>query len=773
MTALLTRPTTGVVPGARRPTHPVAAATLVASLALLVQVLGYAAGWAGHETTAVVAWYVGFVGLTAPYAAALLGDRLDAAQRLTASVVYALVLYLSWFLTSPLLATRFDETLHVTTLTALAGGAGLFSENSMLPVSPHYPGLELAAVAVHWLSGLPLIACQVVVVALARVTLVVALFLLAATVTRSARVAGVVVLLYTASAQFYFFNAQFSYQTVAIAMLAAALLFLARACEAAETRPWRPMLAAQVCLAALAVTHHLTSWLTLGALWLLALLFGLGGERRRARRMLVAAEIATVVAAAWAAVVAPLLVRYLSPIFDNAGSELARLLALDGGGRAVGADGGGTPAPAWEVGVMAGSMVLWCLLLVPAAHVVWRGQGLGRSRARWLPLGLAAAYPILLVARFSPAAAEVADRASTFVTMAMALVVAVWLVPRLREVGRLAVPGVVLLVLGGTMLGSGPDWQRVPGDHLPGAEQRSVDATTVEVAQWAGRHLPAGSRIATDTTLGRVLPNFAPVEPVTSSPGTGPAVNVTELFLAREIDDRWLAIIEDGAVDFVAVDTRMTGQRVRSGSWFEGSQGWGERAAVLDAEQLGKFADVPGVDLVLDGPVRVYDVRALNAERRVFADRPDPGLPGDAHPGRTALAGLALLAVALLGRSRLRALAATPTTLLVSLPALMALGAVGVLVGVDPVVGALLLAGLAGAVALLPAPPAPPAAPVGPVAPARTLGTAGAVAVAVLLVCVGVAGLGQWRAQLDAPALPAPQTSAPPPTGPSAAGVDR
>ncbi|MDN4174798.1 hypothetical protein QWY28_17685 [Nocardioides sp. SOB77] len=754
MTTLLERPAVAAASPARRTAHPVAVATLVASLALLVQVLGYVAGWAGHETTATVGWYVGFVGLVAPYAVVLLGERLTGPQRLVAAVACSLLLYLSWFLTSPLLATRFDETLHVTTLVTLADGAGLFAQNSMLPVSPHYPGLELAAVAVHWVSGLPLVACQVVVVVLARVTLVVALFLLAATVTRSARVAGLVVLLYMASAQFYFFNAQFSYQTVAIAMLAAALLFLARACDPAETRPWRPMVAAQVCLAALAVTHHLTSWLTLGALWLLALLFRLGGEQLRARRTLVAAEVATVVAAAWAAIVAPLLVRYLGPIFDNAGTELARLLALDGGGRSVGADGGGAPAPAWEVGVMAGSMVLWCLLLVPAAYAAWRGRGVGRSRARLLPLVLAAAYPGLLVARLSPAAGEVADRASTFVTMAMALVVGAWLVPRLREVGRLGVPAVVLLVLGGTMLGSGPDWQRVPGGYLPGAEQRSVDATTVEVARWAGRHLPAGSRIATDTTLGRVLPNFAPVEPVTSSPGTGDAVNVTELFLAREVDDRSLAIIRDGDVDFVAVDTRITGQRVRSGSWFEGSQGWGEQAAVLDAEQLGKFADVPGVDLVLDGPVRVYDVRALTGERQVFTDRPDPVLPGDARPGQLALAGLALLAVVLLGRSRLQTLVATPTALLVSLPVLMALGAVGALVGVEPVAGTVLLALVTGAIALLPA-----AVPTGDRRP-PALPAVAALAAGVLVTCVVVACLAQWRAQLDTPSLPAPPVAA-------------
>ena len=78
-------------------------------------------------------------------------------------------------------------------------------------------------------------------------------------------------LLYAGSAQFYFFNSQFSYQTVAIAMLMAALYLLVRAFDSDEERPWKELIAAQVCLGGLAITHHLTSWLMLILLWLLAL----------------------------------------------------------------------------------------------------------------------------------------------------------------------------------------------------------------------------------------------------------------------------------------------------------------------------------------------------------------------------------------------------------------------------------------------------------------------------------------------------------------------
>ena len=59
------------------------------------------------------------------------------------------------------MATRFDETLHVTTLVDMVDQHRFFYPNTMLPVSPHYPGLEFATAGVHWLTGLPLIVCQV------------------------------------------------------------------------------------------------------------------------------------------------------------------------------------------------------------------------------------------------------------------------------------------------------------------------------------------------------------------------------------------------------------------------------------------------------------------------------------------------------------------------------------------------------------------------------------------------------------------------------------
>jgi hypothetical protein len=298
------------------------------------------------------------------------------------------------------------------------------------------------------------------------------------------------------------------------------------------------------------------------------------------------------------------------------------------------------------------------------------------------------------VARFSQAAAEMADRASTFVFMAMALVVGAWVASRLGTLRRLLMPGFLVLILGGTILGSGPDWQRVPGPYLAGAEQRSIDSTTVAVAEWAGRYLPDGSNVASDFTFSRVIPNFADVTSVTQPAGFD---SVTPMFISETFDQTSLQLILRNEVDFVVVDTRLVGETVRSGSFFEGGTGY-EGAATVTPEMVSKFAEEPGFELVLDGPVQVYDVRTLRGVAAPFEDRPGPGLPGTWTPWQVgATAGLLLVGVAmrrrLLDLRRFHAGCAWRFALV--LPVAMVIGAVGVVLAFAP------LAGTIGAAVLL------------------------------------------------------------------------
>ena len=731
--------------------RPETIAILVAMLGLFVQVVGYGRGWAGDEGLPIVLWYVGFALIVCPFAALLLVEGRTGHQRLGASLALSLVLYASWLLSNPLMSTRFDENLHVTTLVDLIEHAEFFRLNSMLPVSPHFPGLELATAGVHWITGLPLFACQVLVVLSARITFVTALFLMASRIGRSTTVGAFAVLVYVSSTQFYFFNAQFSYQTVAIAMVMAAFYLLVRAFDSPVERPWTLLVTAQLCLASLAITHHLTSWITIATLWVLAFFFWWGGERRRFRLTLVTAELATATVAAWTAVIAPLLIDYLGPIFTEAQSQITAILSGGSQAREAGVAADGSVTPQWEVIVMASSVLLWCLLLLPAGWRAWRGGSIGATRARYLPLLVALAFPALQASRFSSAAGEISDRASTFVFMAMALVVGAWLAGRVADLRALLVPASLILVLGGTIIGSGPDWQRVPGPFLAGAEQRSIDSESVAVARWAGKYLPEGSNVAADFTFARLIPNFADVTAVTQPAGFE---SVTPMFLSTSMDQNSLQLILRNEVDFVVVDTRLENQTQKSGCFYEGCAGYGAAAATVKPEMLEKFEGEPGFDLVLDGPVKIYDVREVRGVAATFDDRPDQGLPGDWYPWQAGVTALLLLAGLVLRRHLLhfrRFRAGDAWRFALVLPVSMVLGTVGVLLGFAPVAGAVAAAVLGYVLLRLSTNPEQ-------LPRERTTeswvwgGLVGLLAVA----CVALAVWSTWHGLLDAPGLPPP-----------------
>jgi hypothetical protein len=58
--------------------------------------------------------------------------------------------------------------------------------------------------------------------------------------------------------------------------------------------------------------------------------------------------------------------------------------------------------------------------------------------------------------------------------------------------------GTAIIYLGGILLGSNPDYIRLPGPYLPSADFRTQDAETLAAVGWAGRHLPGATVAATE-----------------------------------------------------------------------------------------------------------------------------------------------------------------------------------------------------------------------------------------------------------------------------------
>jgi hypothetical protein len=585
---------------------PVSVVAVSAATGVLVIATAYTAGRLGHANSswAACAYWLGQALILVPTAARLLSRRaLTSGETVVLLTVLTVAEYLAWVCYSPAQFTFVDELEHWRSTVEILQTGKLATVNYLLPISPHYPGLEEITSALASVTGLSVFTSGLIIAGVAHLLFVYVLYVLFREISGSYRVAGVAVLCYASNSHFASFDSMFIYQTLALPFLGLTLLAawrLASLRTARQLGGWLTL--AVLSIATTVVTHHVTSYVLVATLVIIALAALFTRNWRTAAWVSGLALLSGMAAVCWLVFAAPETWAYLQPFGEETLQSFRTLLA---GGHA-----GGPSTSSGPLGdrVLAAAAVLIVSALQPFGWwQVWR-------RYRRQPWTVAMAivsvswYAIVAV-RFTVAdGSELAARAATFTFVPAAYIVALAVGHlagaavrrRAHAVAAAILVVVLLLMFDGLANGWPPYWERLPGPYQVAGSERSVEPETIAAARWALAALGPGNRFATDMGSYPILGSYGDQNPL---------LNVAYLYTSRVYTDSDALQAQAQALRYVWVDQRVSQLLPADGQYFSSFAKLPNYTHPLPLADLDKFNDVPGIARVYDsGNIVIYEL---------------------------------------------------------------------------------------------------------------------------------------------------------------------
>jgi hypothetical protein len=584
-------------------------------------VLGQA--WIGYQarTTGIFSsnlWYLTLGLIFTPSAALVMSRQVSDRTKIWFTVYMSLALLGTRFMLYPTQFVYHDELINYRVLLSIQSSGHLFSANSLLPAAADYPGMEIVAEAIHQLTKLSLHASGIVVLLAVRVVMTLALIRIVQRISKKLTVGCLAALIYAANPQYVFFNSTFAYQSVALPLCFFAIYIFT---TKPSPRTFASSLPALGVVVAVAVTHHLTSIALIVVLWvwyLFALI-----TRRTVSQLLPFALLCTAVVAARLWLARSVIVPYIGEIAHN---SIVNVIAFIGGksNHKFFTDAAGAHTPAWQIVPSLASVLIITSTLMPALWLAIVKRRL-LSAAVIVLFTIAAIYPFIPAGHLTAATSEVADRSSGFVFVGLGYLIATWWfrdVPfhrhgkdsrfKIARDTRLLILGLTICFVGGTIIGSGPDWLHGPGPYLVSAENRSVDQLALQAAYWEGQNLPQDSRLYTDRVNGLLAAVYGNQHVLTSLANKINTRSTSTLLLAppslRDVSTACRA-----RVQYLIADRRLASSLPHVGIYIDGGEYPSDtRTQPPPLSALTKFDSVTGVQRIFDnGAIRIYDLRGL------------------------------------------------------------------------------------------------------------------------------------------------------------------
>jgi hypothetical protein len=579
---------------------------LSSGLGLLLVVIAYARSRATTSSSQTLFWF-GLLVVFVPIVWRLASARPKRIERLTLALLLGLTLYLAKVLHDPFGFTFGDELAHAPNANAIIRTHELFHANSILPVTPYYPGLESVTAALASMTGLTSFGAGLIVIAVARVVMMISLFLLFERLSHSERVAGIAAAIYTANSNFVFFSAQFSYESLALPLMVMVLFCVVEARTTRARAPWS--VAAFVGTGGIVVTHHMTSYALCAVLIAVCVTGAAIGRTGFGATPWRFALFALSASAAWLIFVASATFGYLTPVLTNAFVATLHTVSNESAPRTLFASHqAGQQAPLLERSTAIASVLVLAAGFPFGLRALWRRH---RNDPVVIVLGLAgAAFFGTVALRLVPDAWETANRSSEFLFLGVSFTLALVRLDRWRPRAApwlgasLTVASLSVVFAGGLISGWQPEL-RLSQPYRIEADHHVIDPEGRQLARWVRIQLGTGRRIAASDADARSLATYSAAFSIA---GTYP--DVVDILKTTTLPAWQVSLLRDNRLQLVAVDRRLRSFDVLAGYFFDARRGSQPAEPLLPVGVVRKF-ERAGADRVYDsGHIIVFDLGA-------------------------------------------------------------------------------------------------------------------------------------------------------------------
>jgi hypothetical protein len=574
-----------------------------ASLGVVLVVLCDALSRSTRSSSQALFW-IGLLVIYVPVVFRLCSAGAARSERLALVVLLGLSLYVVKVLRDPFGFTFADELAHAPNANAILRTHELFHANSILPVTAYYPGLESVTAAFASMSGLSSFGAGLIVIGTARLAMMLGLFLLFERLSGSARIAAFGAAIYAANSNFVFFNAEFSYESLALPLLVTLLFAVLEWRSGPNRTGWS--ITVLLLTVGIVATHHLTSYALVGlllALSLAARLRGVNAQQVPWRFAL----FAVVAAAAWLTYVASATVGYLTPVLTKAFLSTIHTVSGEAAPRHLFVSSQtGYQAPLLERAAGIGSVLLLAAGFPFGLRVLWR-----RFRHEPLALVLALAGVAFFgtaALRFAPGAWETANRASEFLFLGLAFTLALAGIDRWSPRGKAwfgpaVASSCLAVVFAGGVIGGWTPSLRLSQPYRIKADSRVIDAEGRQMARWVSSHLGPGRRFAASSSDARLLAAYAGGFAL-----EGQSPDVIDILQTPTLPAWELTVLRENRLRYVVVDRRRRSFDNLAGYFFGRRPGAGVPDTLFAPAVAEKFDRIRGDRLYDSGGIVIYDL---------------------------------------------------------------------------------------------------------------------------------------------------------------------